>query len=104
MDYLQNLTLMNLILFALFGLVVGLLINTIDSGSVRGGAIGTTLFGIAGSIVGGLVSTMIFGVSIMGFSVEGILTGVLGGVLLSFLYRILFRDTGHFKTTITNLR
>lgn len=81
-----------LLLWALFGFGVGFLVSAIDSHHVRGGILGTAVLGILGAFVGGFFSTILFGETYIGLSIPGVLTAVVGGLLISFIYRLLFRQ------------
>lgn len=100
----QNDIIMNLILWAVFGLIVGYIVHLLDPRDVKTGILGTMLLGIAGAILGGFLSTAIFHAPIVGFSLQGIVTGVIGGLILAFVSRFFFRKSGHIKTTTTNLQ
>lgn len=97
-------SLLSIVSWIIFGFIVGMIVHAIDPGHVRGGVVGTTLLGILGALFGGLLSSIIFGVVYTGFSVEGFLTAIVGGLVLAFLSRFIFRETGHIKTTTTQLR
>ena len=74
---------MSLLLFILFGFVVGLLARAIMPGRQHMGFIMTTLLGVAGSFVGGLVASLIAGESTTyGVHTAGLLGSILGAILL----------------------
>lgn len=76
---------LSLILFLVFGLVVGALARLIVPGSEPGGWIVTMLLGIAGSFLGGFLGRL------LGFYREGetagFLMSVLGAIVVVSLYR-----------------
>jgi uncharacterized membrane protein YeaQ/YmgE (transglycosylase-associated protein family) len=80
-------TLMTILGWILFGLVVGALAKLVMPGRDPGGFIVTILLGIAGAVLGGFIGRA------MGFYREGEPAGwvmaFLGAVLLLFLYRLM---------------
>ncbi len=93
----------NLLLWGVFGIIAGIIIQAIDKGNVRGGLLGTMLLGIAGALIGGYLARTFLGIADRGFSLEGIVIAVIGGLLLSYLYRLLFKDRSNIKTTTTKM-
>jgi uncharacterized membrane protein YeaQ/YmgE (transglycosylase-associated protein family) len=83
---------MNILLWALFGLVAGVVAKFLGKQPTRSDPVGvvlTILLGIAGALIGGFVSTQVFGWDINTFSIAGFVVAVLGALLLLFLYRLL---------------
>ena len=80
---------MSIILWIVFGLVVGIIAKLLMPGRDPGGFIVTTLLGIAGALVGGFVGRA------MGFYGQnqsaGWLMSILGAIILLALYRMLVR-------------
>ena len=80
---------MGILLWILFGLIAGVIAKFLMPGSDPGGWIVTILLGIAGAFVGGFIGRAIFGAGQTGgFSWSGMITAVLGAMLLLFLYRL----------------
>jgi uncharacterized membrane protein YeaQ/YmgE (transglycosylase-associated protein family) len=52
---------MSILLFLVFGFIVGLLARAIMPGTQSMGILGTTTIGIVGSFVGGMIGTLLFG-------------------------------------------
>lgn len=81
----------NLLVWVVYGLVVGLISKAIyrykDSPT---GLASTLAIGIVGSFVGGFINFLLGGTS--AFEPAGILMGVVGGILTCFLYRKLVLD------------
>src|SRR5690349_9070263 len=85
---------MNIILFLLMGLVVGLLARAIMPGRQSMGLLLTTLLGIAGSFVGGFVAALFTHRRVLDFSTAGIIGSLLGALLVLFIYtRVVARRT-----------
>jgi uncharacterized membrane protein YeaQ/YmgE (transglycosylase-associated protein family) len=83
--------LVNLLLWALFGLVAGIVAKFIGKQPERtdpAGILLTIVLGIAGAIVGGFVSTKLFGWDVETFSIAGFAVAVGGALLLLFLYHL----------------
>jgi uncharacterized membrane protein YeaQ/YmgE (transglycosylase-associated protein family) len=84
----------NIIVWALFGLVAGMVARFISGAGERtdaAGLITTIVLGIAGALVGGFVSSALFGWDMATFSIAGFAVAVAGALLLLFLYHLLFR-------------
>jgi uncharacterized membrane protein YeaQ/YmgE (transglycosylase-associated protein family) len=82
----------NIIVWALFGLLAGVVAKFIGKQPERGGPVGlflTILLGIAGAVIGGFVSSQVFNWDINTFSIAGFAVAVLGALLLLFVYRML---------------
>ncbi len=76
---------MNLLVWIIFGLIVGIIANAIDPAPSRGGIIGAVLLGIVGALVGGFLSSALIGVGISGFNLTSLVIAVLGSLLLLFV-------------------
>jgi uncharacterized membrane protein YeaQ/YmgE (transglycosylase-associated protein family) len=80
---------MSIILWIVFGLVVGIIAKLLMPGRDPGGFIVTTLLGIAGALVGGFVGRA------MGFygpnQAAGWFMSILGAIILLALYRMMVR-------------
>lgn len=80
---------MAILLWILFGLVVGIIAKVLMPGKDPGGFIVTMLLGMAGALVGGFIGRA------MGFygpgQSAGWLMSILGAIILLALYRMLVR-------------
>lgn len=75
-----------LLSWLLYGLVVGGLAKTIHPGTAEPqGFLATVGVGVVGSYVGGLLNYVLFGVG-HPFSASGIIMGILGAVIVLFIY------------------
>lgn len=83
---------LEIVLFVLFGLVIGLLARALIPGRQRMGLVLTTLLGIAGSLIGGLVASMMSRGDADGFSPAGFIGSLLGALLLLGLYVAVTRN------------
>jgi uncharacterized membrane protein YeaQ/YmgE (transglycosylase-associated protein family) len=73
---------MNLLLFLLFGFVVGLIARAIMPGRQDLGVLKTTLLGVAGSFIGGLLGSLISGAPPLRFHPAGWIGSILGAIIL----------------------
>jgi uncharacterized membrane protein YeaQ/YmgE (transglycosylase-associated protein family) len=73
---------MHLLLFLVFGFVVGLIARAILPGSQKMGLVRTTLIGAGGSLVGGLIGNLISGDAIGNIHRAGWIGSVVGAIVL----------------------
>ena len=79
----------NLLVWALFGLLAGVVAKFIGKQPERSDPMGivfTILLGIAGALIGGFVASQLFNWDISTFSIGGFVVAVLGALLLLFVY------------------
>lgn len=76
---------MNILAWAVLGLIAGAIAKMAYPGKQSGGIFATIGLGVIGALAGGYLGTALFGVG-AGFSVGGILVAVLGAMLVLFLY------------------
>jgi uncharacterized membrane protein YeaQ/YmgE (transglycosylase-associated protein family) len=76
----------NILLWALFGLIAGAIAKFLMPGKASGGIIVTIVLGIVGAIVGGFVGAQLGFGDISGFDFRSMLLAVGGGVLVLFIY------------------
>jgi uncharacterized membrane protein YeaQ/YmgE (transglycosylase-associated protein family) len=79
----------NLLLWALFGLVAGVVAKFLIKTPGRGDSMGillTIALGIAGALLGGFLASQVFHYDVEAFSLPGFAVAVGGAVLLLFLY------------------
>jgi uncharacterized membrane protein YeaQ/YmgE (transglycosylase-associated protein family) len=73
---------MSLLLFLIFGFVVGLIARAVMPGNQKMGIIRTTLVGAGGSFIGGLLGNLISGNPLGAIHTAGWIGSVLGAVIL----------------------
>jgi uncharacterized membrane protein YeaQ/YmgE (transglycosylase-associated protein family) len=86
----------NILVWALFGLLAGVVAKFIFRQPGRGGPMGlllTILLGVAGAVIGGYVASHLFEWDINTFSIAGFAVAVGGAVLLLFLYGLVMSAT-----------
>ena len=76
---------MAILLFVIFGLIVGLLARALMPGRQRMGLLMTALLGVAGSFVGGFLVSLITHNRVTDLNTAGLLGSVLGALLLLLL-------------------
>jgi len=76
---------MSIIMFILFGLIVGFLARAIMPGRQSMGLIATALVGIVGSFVGGVVGNLIAGGPLLELHTAGFIGSVIGALLVLFV-------------------
>jgi uncharacterized membrane protein YeaQ/YmgE (transglycosylase-associated protein family) len=76
---------MGLLMFLLFGFVIGLLARAVMPGDQRMGVVMTTLLGAAGSLLGGWVGSLISGYSVADVHAAGFIGSLLGALALLFI-------------------
>jgi uncharacterized membrane protein YeaQ/YmgE (transglycosylase-associated protein family) len=81
----------NILVWALFGLLAGVVAKFIGKQPERSDPLGivfTILLGIAGAVIGGFVASQLFNWDINTFSIAGFCVAVGGALLLLFVYRL----------------
>lgn len=73
---------MSILMFILFGLVVGFLARAIMPGRQSMGFLATALVGIAGSFVGGIIGNLISGSPLLELHSSGFIGSILGALLV----------------------
>ncbi|NUP09318.1 MAG: GlsB/YeaQ/YmgE family stress response membrane protein [Polyangiaceae bacterium] len=82
---------MAILMFLLFGLVVGLLARAVLPGEQRMGLLMTMGLGVAGSFVGGLLTSLVTRHRITELNTAGLLASIVGAVALLFIAGALAR-------------
>jgi uncharacterized membrane protein YeaQ/YmgE (transglycosylase-associated protein family) len=73
---------MSLILFLVFGLIVGFLARAVMPGTQRMGMLATMLLGVLGSFVGGFLVSLVTSTRATDFNTSGLLGSILGAVIV----------------------
>ncbi len=83
-----------ILLWILFGAVVGWLASILTGRNAHMGLIANIIVGLLGSLVGGWISTFAgFGGSYATFSLSSLLFSILGAVILLTLFKLFFRGS-----------
>ncbi len=81
---------MSIILWILFGLIIGVIAKLLMPGRDPGGIIVTILLGIAGSFVGGLIGRAV-GLYRPGQRTAGWILSIIGAIVILAIYRLIVR-------------
>lgn len=95
-----SVTLFNLLVWIVFGLVVGAIAELFDPNPSFSGLLGTITLGILGAILGGFISNFIFHTpGITGLNLNSLIVAFIGALLLLIIRRLFIHNGGHIKTT-----
>jgi uncharacterized membrane protein YeaQ/YmgE (transglycosylase-associated protein family) len=73
---------MGIVIFILFGLIVGFLARAIMPGKQSMGFVATALLGIAGAFLGGIVGNLITGTPVLNIHASGFIGAILGSLAI----------------------
>ena len=73
---------MAIVLFLLFGLVVGFIARAVMPGTQKMGMIATMILGVVGSFVGGLLASLVTDARVTDLNTAGIIGSVVGALVL----------------------
>jgi uncharacterized membrane protein YeaQ/YmgE (transglycosylase-associated protein family) len=76
---------MGIILFIVFGFIVGLLARALMPGRQRMGLLATCALGMAGSFIGGFLAALITDKRVADLNTAGIIGSILGAIVLLML-------------------
>lgn len=82
---------MNILAWVVLGLIAGAIAKLIYPGNQGGGILATIGLGILGALVGGYLGQTLLGVGTTAFSIPGIITAVVGAMILIFIWGLLTR-------------
>jgi uncharacterized membrane protein YeaQ/YmgE (transglycosylase-associated protein family) len=83
---------MNILYWALFGLIAGSIANFIAP-SDKGGFFGSIILGIIGAVVGGYIGQMFLGAGVTGFNIMSFFLAVVGALLVLYIARLFTRSS-----------
>lgn len=73
---------MGILLFIVFGLIVGLIARAVMPGRQSMGLVATALVGVAGSFLGGLIGNLLSGRSVFDLTTAGFIGSIIGALLV----------------------
>ena len=76
---------MSILMFVLFGLIVGFLARAIMPGRQSMGLVATALVGIVGSFIGGVIGNLLSGGPLLELHTAGFIGSILGALLVLFV-------------------
>ena len=79
----------SIILWIIFGAIVGWIASIIMRTNEEMGAAANIIIGIIGAFIGGAVSRLIGGPTVTGFNFTSILVAIIGAVILIFFIRMI---------------
>ena len=79
---------MNILIWLIFGALVGWLASIIMSTDAEQGAIGNIIVGVLGAFLGGIVMNVFGQSGVTGFNLYSTLVAILGSVILLWVYRM----------------
>ncbi|MFO0616180.1 MAG: GlsB/YeaQ/YmgE family stress response membrane protein [Polyangiaceae bacterium] len=83
---------MSIVLFLVFGWIVGLLARAIMPGKQPMSLIMTSLLGVAGSFVGGALSAAVFHHDFLSFRTTGLIGSVVGALIVLAIAGLVKKD------------
>lgn len=82
---------MGLLLFLVFGFVIGLLARAIMPGNQKMGLLATTALGVAGSFMGGFLASLVTKTRVMDFSTAGAIGSIIGALVVLGIFAAISR-------------
>lgn len=86
---------MGIILWIIFGALVGWIASMIAGTNEEQGAVGNIIVGILGAFLGGFIVNLFGGSGITGFNLGSFLVALLGAVVLLVIYRAIRGSAAH---------
>lgn len=86
---------MGIILYIIFGALVGWIASIIMGRNAEQGAIGNIVVGIVGAFIGSMLARALGGAGVTGFNLGSFLIALAGAVLLLFIYNMFRRNSRH---------
>ncbi len=83
---------MGIILWIIFGAVVGWIASLVMGTDAQQGAMANIIIGVIGALVGGFVAAMVGGTGVTGFNIYSMAIAVLGAVIVIWLAQALRRS------------
>jgi uncharacterized membrane protein YeaQ/YmgE (transglycosylase-associated protein family) len=80
---------MNILLWILFGALVGWIASLIMRTDAEQGAVANIIIGIIGAFIGGAISRALGGSGVDGFNFGSILMAILGSIILIFFIKMI---------------
>ncbi len=85
---------MGIILWLVFGALVGWIASLIMHTDEDQGAIANIIIGVVGAFIGGAISSILGGPGVSGFNITSVIVAILGAVVLLFFIRMLTGNRG----------
>jgi len=92
-----GISLLNLYIWLIFGITVGIIAALHDHRPTKGGIVLTCLFSVMGAIMGGFIASFLLGKAIIDVSPHGIILSLILAFILAVFYRVTFRNNGYIQ-------
>jgi len=86
---------MGIILYIIFGALVGWIASIIMGRNAEQGALGNIIVGIVGAFLGGWIMSALGGTGVSGFNLRSFLVALMGAVILLFVLNMFRRGSRH---------
>ena len=86
---------MNIIMWVLFGALVGWIASLVMKTDAEQGAVGNIIVGIIGAFLGGAIARVFGGSGVTGFNLGSLIVAILGAIVLIFFLRMFSRGSNH---------
>ena len=83
---------MSLLVWIIFGLVVGIIANALDPRPAYGGILGAIILGILGAVIGGFLGDILLGVGVSGLNLPSFFVAIAGALILLAIGRMMRRE------------
>ncbi len=80
---------MNLLIWILFGITIGIISNLLDPKPKEGGIFGAIMLGVLGGILGGFLSNLVLGLGLGGFDFISLFVALIGSLTLLTLRSVM---------------
>lgn len=84
-------TVMSILSWIVFGLIVGLIAQLLNPNPSKGGILSSAILGIVGAVTGGFVADALLGISITGFNLSSFVIAVAGAIVVVGIQNALVR-------------
>jgi uncharacterized membrane protein YeaQ/YmgE (transglycosylase-associated protein family) len=89
---------MGIILFLVFGLIVGFIARAVMPGSQKMSLVATMLLGVVGSFIGGFIGALLTDSRVMDFNTAGIIGSIVGALIALIVAGGMFSRGGRVTT------
>ncbi|MDQ2871551.1 MAG: GlsB/YeaQ/YmgE family stress response membrane protein, partial [Candidatus Eremiobacteraeota bacterium] len=80
---------MGIVLFIVFGLIVGFVAKWVVPGEGPGGLLGDIVIGVIGAFLGGFIYALFGHIGVTGFNVPSVVCAVIGAIVLLYVVRMI---------------
>jgi len=100
---LNQISAVDIIIWSLFGLIVGLVVHLFDKGNTKGGIFTALGAGVVGALLGGFFASFVLEPS-SAYNLQNVLISIVGGIILVIMFKQIFKDKNHIKTIKMKLK